>query len=49
VVKQLFRFAFDVRNGGGRPAIEAAFDRFRKSQLRFRELMVAMAVAQAER
>ncbi len=44
VVKQLFRFAF------GRPETAlAAFDRFRNSQFRFKELMVAMAMAQAER
>ena len=50
VVKQLFRFAFGrPETGADRPVIEAAFDRFRNSRFRFRELMVALAVAQAVR
>jgi hypothetical protein len=50
VVKQLFRFAFGrPETAGDRPAIDAMLEKFRKSQFRFKELMVAMALAQAER
>ena len=50
VVKQVFRFAFGrPETAADRPVIEAAFDRFRNSQFRFKELMVAMAMAQSER
>ena len=50
VVKQLFRFAFGrPETALDLPTIDAAFDRFRNSQFRFKELMVAMAMAQAER
>jgi hypothetical protein len=49
VVKQLFRFAFGrPETAADRPVIEAAFDKFRNSQFRFKELMVALAVAQPE-
>ena len=47
VVKQLFRFAFGrPETAADRPVIEAAFDKFRNSQFRFKDLMVAMALAQ---
>jgi hypothetical protein len=47
VVKQLFRFAFGrPETAADRPVIEAAFDNFRNSQFRFKELIVAMAMAQ---
>ena len=50
VVKQLFRFAFGrPETVADRPVIDAAFDTFRNSQFRFKELMVAMALAQSER
>ena len=50
VVKQVFRFAFGrPETAADRPVIDAAFDKFRNSQFRFKELMVAMAMAQAER
>jgi len=50
IVKQLFRFALGrPETALDRPTIDAAFDRFRNSQFRFKELMVAMAMAQAER
>jgi hypothetical protein len=49
VVKQLFRFAFGrPETAADRPVIEAAFDKFRSSQFRFKELMVALALAQQE-
>ncbi len=49
VVKQLFRFAFGRMEGiADRPLIASAFDRFRNSQFRFKELMIALATAQAE-
>ena len=49
VVKQLFRFAFGrMETVADRPLIASAFDRFRTSQFRFKELMIALAVAQAE-
>ena len=49
VVKQLFRFA----NGrpetpADQPVIEAAFQKFRESGFRFKELMVALAIANTE-
>jgi len=50
VVKQLFRFAFGrPETAADRPVIEAAFDNFRNSQFKFQELMVALAMAQAQR
>jgi len=50
VAKQLFRFAFGrPETAADRPVIEAAFDKFRNSQFRFRELMVALATAQTAR
>jgi len=50
VVKQLFRFAFGrPETAADQPVIEAAFDSFRNSQFRFKELMVAIAMAQAQR
>jgi hypothetical protein len=49
VVKQLFRFAFArPETVADRPVIESAFNKFRDSQFRFKELMVALAVAQSE-
>ena len=48
VVKQLFRFAFGrIETVADRPLIASAFDRFRNSQFRFKELMIALATAQA--
>jgi hypothetical protein len=50
VVKQLFRFAFGrPETAADRATIDSAFAKFRDSQFRFKELMVALAVAQAER
>jgi len=50
VVKQLFRFAFGRPEAAAdRPLIDSAFERFRGSQFRFKELMVALAIAQTER
>ncbi len=50
VAKQLFRFAFGrPETAADRPVIDTAFDRFRNSEFRFKELMVALAMAQAER
>ena len=50
VVKQLFRFAFGrPETAADRPLIDTAFDRFRDSQFQFKELMVALAIAQVER
>ena len=50
VVKQLFRFAFGrPETAADGPVIDAAFDRFLDSQFRFKELMLALAVAQSER
>jgi hypothetical protein len=50
VVKQLFRFAYGrPETAADRPVIEAAFDKFRSSRFQLRELMVALAVAQAQR
>jgi len=47
VVKQLFRFAFGrPETAADRPVIEAAFEKFRNSRFRFKELMAALAVAQ---
>jgi hypothetical protein len=47
VVKQLFRFAFGrPETAADRPVIDAAFEKFRNSQFRFKELMAALAVAQ---
>jgi hypothetical protein len=49
VVKQLFRYAFGrPETAADRPLLESAFERFRGSQFRFKELMVAMAMAQAQ-
>jgi hypothetical protein len=48
VVKQLFRFAYGrMETPADRPLIDSAFDRFRNSQFRFKELMIALAAAQA--
>ena len=48
-IEQLFRFAFGrMETSADRPLIASAFDRFRSSQFRFKELMIALAVAQAE-
>ncbi|MBS1830683.1 MAG: DUF1592 domain-containing protein [Acidobacteria bacterium] len=48
VVKQLFRYAMGrPEESGDAPVIEEAFDRFRKSQFRFQELIMAISVAQA--
>ena len=46
IVKQLFRYA----NGRSeepedQPAIEQAYERFRRSQFRFRELIIAIAIS----
>jgi hypothetical protein len=48
VVKQLFRYAFGrPETAADRPLIASAIDRFRASQFRFKELMIALATAQA--
>jgi hypothetical protein len=50
MVKQLFRFAFGrPETAADRPVLDAAFESFRNSHFRFRELLVSLAVAQAER
>jgi len=50
VVKQLFRFAFGrPETAVDRPLIDTAFDRFRDTRFQFKELMVALAMAQVER
>jgi hypothetical protein len=49
VVKQLFRYAFGrPETVADQPLIETAFDTFRNSQFRFKELMAALAMAQAQ-
>src|SRR5262249_49613925 len=46
MVKQLFRFAYGrPETPMDRPVIDAAFEKFRSSQFRFKELMTSMAVA----
>ena len=48
VVKQVFRYAFGrPETAADRPLIDSAFERFRGSQFHFRELLAAMAMAQA--
>lgn len=49
VVKQVFRFGFGrPETAADRPAIQAAFEKFKSSQFRFQELLVALAGAYAE-
>lgn len=44
LVKQVFRYAFGrAESESDQPAIDAVFDRFRKSGFRFQELLVAVA------
>ncbi|MCW5983284.1 MAG: DUF1592 domain-containing protein [Bryobacteraceae bacterium] len=48
VVKQLFRYAFGRQEtAADQPAIDAAFDRFRDSGFRFRELIVSLVTSRA--
>lgn len=49
VVKQLFRYAMGrPEEAGDAAVIDAALDRFRRSQFRFQELIMAISVAQAD-
>ncbi len=49
VVKQLFRYAYGrPETSADGPTLNAAYDRFRNSQFHFKELMAAMAIAQAQ-
>ena len=48
IVRQLFRFGFGRREtGADRPVIQSALARFRDSQFRFKELMIALVSAYA--
>ena len=48
IVRQLFRFGFGRREtGADRAVIQAAVARFRDSQFRFKELMIALVSAYA--
>jgi hypothetical protein len=48
VVKQLFRYAMGrLEEAGDGAVIEEAFERFRRSQFRFQELIMAISVAHA--
>ncbi len=47
IVKQLFRYALGRREtAADQPAIDAAVETFRRSQFRFRELMIAVATTE---
>src|SRR5262249_61245959 len=47
IVKQLFRYAFGPAEGPtDQPVIDAAFERFRSSGFRFRELIVALVTSE---